>query len=135
MMSKTIQLDIVTPERVVYSEDVEMVVVPAIDGDLGVLPKHAPLITGLEIGKIRIKDQKEEIEVATSGGFMEVKPDHINILADTAEFPGEIDMERAEEARKRAKERLEQQSQKVNEIRAENALKRAINRIRLAKEE
>ncbi|SJZ47972.1 ATP synthase F1 subcomplex epsilon subunit [Selenihalanaerobacter shriftii] len=131
----TIQLDIVTPERVVYSEEVEMVVVPAMDGDLGILPKHAPLISGLNVGKIRFKNQGNETVVVTSGGFLEVKPDQVNVLADTAEFPDEIDIERAREAKQRAEKRLEQNSPDVNEIRAENALKRAINRMKVAKGE
>lgn len=132
MMAKTIQVDIVTPERVAYSEEVEMVIVPAIDGDLGVLPNHAPLITGLQIGEVRIKNNGEEIKIATSGGFVEVKPDQVNILADTAEFPEEIDVERAAAAKERAKKRLEEGGRDVNEVRAEAALNRAINRIKVA---
>ncbi|KXS45314.1 MAG: F-type H+-transporting ATPase subunit epsilon [Candidatus Frackibacter sp. T328-2] len=134
-MAKTIQLDVVTPERVLYSEDVDMVIVPAIDGDLGVLPKHAPLITGLQVGSIRIKNNGEELEISTSGGFVEVKPDQVNILADAAEFPSEIDLERAKEAKERAKKRLQQGGPSINEARAEAALERAINRIKVAKEE
>lgn len=134
-MAKTLQLDIVTPERVVYSEEVEMVIVPAIDGDLGVLPKHAPLITGLKVGAIRIKKNGEETKLATSGGFIEVKPDQVNVLADAAEFPGEIDIKRAKEAKERAKRRLEQGDAHINEIRAEGAINRAVNRIKVAKEE
>ncbi|ADL13701.1 F0F1 ATP synthase subunit epsilon [Acetohalobium arabaticum] len=129
-MANTVQVDILTSERTVYSDEVEMVIVPTIDGNLGFLPNHSPLITGLQIGQIRIKKDGEEIELATSGGFIEVKPDQINILADTAEFPEEIDIERAKRAKKRAKERLQKSDEaRINETRAESALQRAINRI------
>lgn len=134
-MAKTVQVDILTAERTVYSEEVEMVIVPAIDGELGVLPNHAPLVTGLDIGEIRIKKDGEEIELATSGGFMEVKPDQVNILADTAEFPDEIDVERAKNAKQRAKNRLQKDEPRINDTRAEAALQRAINRIDIAKGE
>lgn len=128
-MANTVQVDVLTSERTVYSEEVEMVIVPAIDGELGVLPNHAPLVTGLDIGKIRIKKDGEEIELVTSGGFMEVKPDQVNILADTAEFPEEIDVERAKKAKERAENRLQKDEDRVNTTRAEAALQRAINRI------
>ncbi|MGM0471025.1 MAG: F0F1 ATP synthase subunit epsilon [Bacillota bacterium] len=134
-MAKTVQVDILTAERVVYSEEVEMVIVPAIDGDLGILPNHAPLITGLDIGEIKIKQDGKEYEIATSGGFMEVNPDQINILADTAEFPDEIDVDRAKDAKERAERRLNSNDSKINAARADMALKRAINRIRVAKGE
>ncbi|MBM7622901.1 F0F1 ATP synthase subunit epsilon [Sporohalobacter salinus] len=131
-MANTVQVDILTAERTVYSEEVEMVIVPAIDGDLGVLPNHAPLVTGLDIGKIRIKKDGEEIKLATSGGFMEVKPDQVNILADTAEFPDEIDIKRAKDAKNRAENRLQKNKDRINDTRAEVALQRAINRIDVA---
>ncbi|MCK8824579.1 F0F1 ATP synthase subunit epsilon [Fuchsiella alkaliacetigena] len=134
-MAKTIQLDIATPERHVYNNEVEMVIVPAIDGDLGVLPNHAPLMTALKVGIIRVKVDGEEKLLASSGGFMEVKPDQVTILSEATEFPEEIDLERAREAKRRAKRRLEEDSQHINEARAEAALQRAINRIKLAKGE
>jgi F-type H+-transporting ATPase subunit epsilon len=89
-----IQLDIVAPERKVYSEQVEMVITRAANGDIGILPNHAPLVSPLEATIIRIKKDGNEEKIAISGGFLEVRPDKITILADTAEFPRDIDANR-----------------------------------------
>lgn len=126
-------LEIVTPERKVYEEEVEIVIVKGVMGELGILPNHIPLVTPLEIAPLiaRRGKGKDDI-VAVNGGFMEVRKDKVVILAETAELPGEIDPERAEEAKKRAEARL--QSAKKEEIdyhRAEIALKKAINRIKV----
>ena len=102
----TIHLEIVTAERQVYSEDVDIVIAPGIDGELGILPRHSPLLTVLKPGEIRVRKGGEESSIAVSGGFLEVLGNKVTILADTAEYAEEIDLERAEEALKRAQERV-----------------------------
>ncbi len=101
------QLEIVTAERRVYSEEVDMLVAPGIDGQLGILPNHAPLLTALQPGEIRVDKDGEENYMAVSGGFLEVLSNRVTILADTAERAEEIDIERAEAAVRRAEERIE----------------------------
>ncbi|GAG21047.1 unnamed protein product, partial [marine sediment metagenome] len=102
----SLKLDIVTAERVVYSDEADVVVAPGIDGQLGILPHHAPLMTTLQPGELRVRKGGEEFSLAISGGFLEVRPDRVIILADTAERAEEIDVSRAEEAKRRAEERL-----------------------------
>lgn len=127
-----IRLDIVTAERLVYSEDVDMVIAPGIEGQLGILPRHAPLLTALTYGELRVKRGDEEEIFAISGGFMEVQPDQVTVLSDTAERAEEIDLERAEAARRRAEEYLRTQIQdSVDFARAEAALRRSLTRIKV----
>lgn len=128
-----IRLDIVTAERMVYSDDVDMVVAPGAEGQLGVLPHHTPLMTTLLPGELRIKKGAEEVSLAISGGFLEVRPDRVIVLADAAERAEEIDVDRAEEARKRARERLSQQRELgIDGARAEAALRRSLARLKVA---
>jgi len=101
-----IRLDIVTAEQMVYSDEVDVVVAPGVEGQLGILPHHAPLMTMLQPGELLIRKGGEEFSLAVSGGFLEVRPDRIIVLADTAERAEEIDMARAEEAKRRAEEQL-----------------------------
>ena len=125
-----IRLDIVTAERAVYSEDVERVIAPGIEGQLGILPHHAPLMTTLQAGELLVKKEGEEISLVISGGFLEVRPDRVVVLADTAERAEEIDISRAEEAKRRAEQRLaEGHAQGVDEARCEAALRRALVRL------
>ncbi len=124
-----VKLDIITPERVVYSEPVDMVVARAIDGDIGIMPGHTPLVTALETSVLKIIEGEEEIPVPISDGFLEVKPEQVNVIVRTAELPEEIDVERAREARERAERRLREEKGRVDETRAEAALERAIARI------
>lgn len=98
------QFDIVTAERLVSSEEVQVIVAPGIDGELAILPHHAPLLTVLKPGEIRVVKDDEESFIATSGGFMEVMANKVTILADTAEREDEIDLKRAEEALQQAEE-------------------------------
>lgn len=129
-MASTIKLDVVTPERVVYSDDVNMIIARAMDGDLGVLANHAPLVTALKIGILRIKQNDRYSHIAISGGgFMEVTPEKITILADTAEKPGEIDPERARKAKERAEKRISAPREDIDITRAEAALRRATTRL------
>jgi F-type H+-transporting ATPase subunit epsilon len=128
-----LRLDIVTVERVVYSEDVDIVVAPGIEGQLGILPQHAPLLTALTYGELWVRQKNEEFSFAIGGGFMEVRPNRVTVLADTAERAEEIDLERAEAARRRAQERLHAQVEREEDFaRAEAALQRAATRIKVA---
>ena len=127
-----IRLDIVTVEKVVFSDDVDIVVAPGIEGELGILPHHAPLMTMLEPGEILARKAGEEFSMAASGGFIEVRPERVIILADYAERADEIDISRAEAAKKRAEERLAHPGAGIDAARAEAALKRALARIEVA---
>jgi F-type H+-transporting ATPase subunit epsilon len=131
----TIRLEVVTAERVVYADDVDMVIAPGIEGQLGILPRHAPLLTSLDYGELRIKKAgKEDESLAIGGGFMEVLPDRVTVLADSAERAEEIDLERAEAARRRAAERLKQRRvEDVDFARAEAALRRSLARLKVAR--
>ena len=102
----TMRLEIATAERLVYSDEVSVLVAPGVVGELAVLPHHAPLLTTLRTGEVRVVKEGEESSIAVSGGFMEVMSNKVTILADTAEYSEEIDVERAEEALKRAQERV-----------------------------
>ena len=104
-------LEIITAERSVYEGEVDMVIAPGLDGQLGILPRHAPLMTILKPGELTVKKSGEEdIYVAVSGGFMEVIGNRVSVLADACERSDEIDEQRAEEARRRAQESLSQLS-------------------------
>jgi F-type H+-transporting ATPase subunit epsilon len=128
----TINLDIVTAEQLVYSDDVDIVVAPGIDGELAVLPHHAPLMTMLQPGELRVRKGGEEIFMAITGGFLEVRPDRVTILADAAERAEDIDAARAEEAKRRAEERLSGKIAESDMARAEAALRRSLLRLRVA---
>ena len=128
----SVKLDVVTAERVVFSEDVDVIVAPGIDGQLGILPHHAPLMTMLEPGELRIRKGGEEFSLAVSGGFLEVRPDRVIVLADTAERAEEIDAARAEEAKRRAEEQLSLQLPQVDAARIEASLRRSMVRLKVA---
>jgi F-type H+-transporting ATPase subunit epsilon len=124
-----IKLEVVTAERIVYSDDVDTIVVPGREGELGILPHHAPLMTILTPGELMARKVGEEYRLAIGGGFLEVRPDRVIVLADSAERAEEIDIARAEAAKKRAEERLSHPSSEVDAARAEAALRRALARI------
>lgn len=127
----SIKLDIVTAERSVFSEEVDVVVAPGIEGQLGILPHHTPLMTTLQAGELLVRKGGEELFLAISGGFLEVRPDRIIVLADTAERSEEIDLARAEAAKRRAEERLRARPPEVDLARAEASLRRAIARLQV----
>ena len=102
----TFRLEIVTAERMIFSEDVSAVIAWGVEGQLAILPHHAPLMTMLQPGDLMIRKDKEEEYVVISGGFLEVRPDKVIILADACERADEIDIARAEEAKKRAQETM-----------------------------
>jgi F-type H+-transporting ATPase subunit epsilon len=133
MAEKKFTLEIVTPERIVLKEKVVSVVVPGSEGELGIMADHAPLMAELAIGVISIRYPDGQTDRgATSGGFMEVRENTVRILADAAERAEEIDKARAEEAKRRAEERIRSRQEDVDLARAEAALKRAIARLRVA---
>lgn len=128
-----IHLEIVTAERTVLTDDVDQVNAPGAAGRMGILPHHAPVLTSLVPGELTIIKGGERIPFAISGGFMEVLPDRVTILADTAERGDEIDEERAEAARRRAEELLRERRSEQDMILAEAQLRRAMIRIRVAR--
>ncbi|MFP4016533.1 MAG: F0F1 ATP synthase subunit epsilon [Halanaerobiales bacterium] len=129
-MPSTIKLEIVTPLDVVYSEDINILEAPAMDGLIGILPRHAPLVTGLKTGVLQITKGKEKIFIPISDGFMEVKPELINVIVRTAELPHEIDINRAKEAKERAERRLDENDKSHDFTRAQAALERAVARLK-----
>ena len=130
-----IKLDIVTIERIVFADDVDMVVAPGTEGMLGILPHHAPLMTGLKAGELVIKRRGvPDQSLAIGGGFMEVRPDKVTILADTAEHASEIDVARAEDARRSAEQLLKEKPADMAQYAAlEIALRRAEVRLKVAR--
>ena len=136
MMATRFQLEVVTPDRTVFSGEVVSLVAPAAAGYLGVLANHAPLLTGLGLGEARATDAEgRDVHFAVSGGFLQVADNHAIMLADAAERADEIDIARAEAARRRAQElRAERSRSDATFAVAEAALARAVNRLRIARE-
>ncbi|HCT95442.1 F0F1 ATP synthase subunit epsilon [Vagococcus sp.] len=132
-----LHVQIVTPQGMVYESDADFVVGRSADGDIGILPNHLPIIVPLEIDKFRVKrDDKNEDVIAVNGGVMEVRDNQVSILANSAELPSEIDIERAERAKSRAEVHLQRAKETHNvdsQRRAEVALSRALNRINVSK--
>jgi F-type H+-transporting ATPase subunit epsilon len=125
-------LEIVTAERVVLADEVDQVNAPTKDGRVGILPRHEPLLTVLDLGELDIIKDGVRTPFAISGGFMEVLPNRVTILADTAERADEIDEARAEEARRRAEEQIAQRRSDQDLALAEAELRRAIIRMKVA---
>jgi len=126
---QTILLEIVTPVRKVFAEPVNSIVIPGHDGYFGILPRHTPLLAEVRIGDIKVQQGSKTLHFATSGGVVEVLPDRVKILAESAEEASTIDVERAEAARERARQRLAEGRKKWDVVRAEAALARATNRL------
>jgi len=129
----TMRLEITTAEREVYADDVEMLVAPGIDGELGILPHHAPLMTALQPGEIMIRKEGVETYLAVSGGFLEVMGNLVTILADACEPSDEIDEERAQEAMQEAQRRLDSRDADLDLEQALVAVKRAGSRLKVAR--
>ncbi len=126
-----LKVEIVTAERLVYSEEgVDGLTVPGVEGELGVLTLHAPLLTMIQPGMMRIRKGDDEIEMAITGGFIEVRDNRVTILADAAERAEEIDVVRAEEARRQAQRRLEEREGEVDLARVQAELAQALARIK-----
>ena len=129
----TFQLDIVSAERHVSSDQVDLLVAPGVEGEMAILPSHARLLTVLKPGEIRVVKDGEDNFIAVSGGFMEVMPEKVTILADTAERLDEIDIERAEAALKAAQERIASAPVNMDLHRALASLRRSQARIKVAR--
>ncbi|WP_422124003.1 F0F1 ATP synthase subunit epsilon [Planococcus sp. X10-3] len=126
---KTITVNIVTPDGPVYDSEVSMVIAVTASGEMGVLPGHIPTVAPLGIGAVRLKTDNSTELVAVSGGFLEIRPEKVTILAQSAERAVDIDVARARESAKRAESLLQAKKDEVDFKRAELALKRAMNRI------
>ena len=131
-MAETFQLEIVTPDRLLVSEPASEAQIPGSNGYLGILPGHAPLITELSVGEITYKSGGKTERIAVAWGFAEVLPDKVTVIADTAELASEIDVQRAQESKKRAEERLRETTTETDFERAAIALQRAENRLKTA---
>ena len=128
----TLHVEIVTAEHELYNGEANLVSAPGSEGRLGILPRHAALLTTLAPGALRIVLNGAEEPLFVSGGFLEVSDDNVTVLADTAEHAEEIDQARAEEARRRAQERLAEAQSNVERAELQSALERAIARLRVA---
>lgn len=126
-------MSVVTPDGPVLEDSFEMVSCKAESGELGILPGHIPLVAPLTISAVRLKGERPQ-RIAVSGGFLEVRPDKVTILAQSAEKPENIDVERARKARERAERRLQAKKDEIDFRRAEFALKRALNRLDVVEE-
>lgn len=126
-------LEIITGEQLLLrEEEIDEVVAPGSLGELGILPSHAPLVTSLQAGSLRVKRAGDEDDFFVSGGFLEIRDNHVKVLADAAERGAEIDLERAESARQRAEDRLRGEAT-VDRVRAEVALRRSLMRLKVAR--
>ena len=127
-----LQLEVVTPERKVLSESVDMVTVPGLGGELGILPGHTPLLATLQVGELWYRQGQEKHYLSIAFGFVEVQPDRVTILARLAERAEDIDVERAEEARRRAEQRLSQSASDFDYERARVALTKSLMRLQVS---
>ena len=135
MADNTFMLEIVTPEEILYKEEVQFMVAPAVEGEFGVLKNHAPLVATLKIGVLRYQDPAgNEFQIAISGGFVEVVDNVARVLAETAENGRDIDILRAKAAKDRAERRISQRDDNINHSRAKLALQRSIARLKAAGE-
>jgi len=129
-----ISFELVTPERIVFSDDaVDMVIAPGADGQLGILPNHAPLLAALGIGELLIRKGAEEESFAVHGGFVEVLANKVIVMASVAERATEIDVARAEEARERAERREREEPEGLDLARLQAALRRSRVRLKVAR--
>ena len=131
--NKIFQLRIITPDRLFYEGEAEMVEFNTTEGQIGVLPGHIPMTVILKPGILKIYEPENEKEAALHAGFAEILSDKITILAEIVEWPEEIDVQRAESARERAEERLRTQAPDIDVMRAEIALQKALTRISVLK--
>lgn len=127
-----LRLDIVTPDKVVLNAEVDYVGAEGVDGQFGLLPQHAPMLSALKVGDLYYRQGNETHWVFVSGGFAQISDNKVTILAESAELASDIDVERAQEAKARAEKYLENPTPDVDLIRAEQALQRAVARLRVA---
>ena len=127
-----LRLDIVTPDKVVLNAEVDYVGACGVDGQFGLMPQHAPMLSALKVGDLYYRQGSETRWVFVSGGFAQISDNKVTILAESAELAADIDLDRAEQAKARAEKRLADPKPDVDAARAELALKRAVTRIRVA---
>ena len=128
-----LMLEIVTPERLAFSDEVDAVTCPGIEGELGILPHHAPLVTTLGVGELRIRKGGDEEFFAIAGGFLQVRPDRVVVMAETADMASEIDVAKAADARREAERALAEGFEEPADLaRARATLQRALLRIQVA---
>jgi F-type H+-transporting ATPase subunit epsilon len=133
MYEKAFQLEIITPSKIVFKDEATSLTAPGVMGGFQILYDHAPFLSALEVGEIKVKERNgTDTRYATSGGFVEVKRNHVVVLADSVERASEIDVERARASKNRAEERLRETKEKIDVARAEASLARAINRLRIS---
>jgi len=135
-MNKKLKFKIITPEREVFSDEIDQVSLMTTDGEITILPEHIPLVSILQSGELKYKKDGKEVLLAVSGGFVEVKDDNsVYILADTAEMAGEIDVDRAKEAIDRAKKTMEEirNEEEIDFTALKADLQRAMNRLKIGK--
>lgn len=133
MAENTFMLEVVTPEQILFKDEVQFLVAPAVEGELGILRNHAPMVAALKIGVLRYKDVDGNTKrMALSGGFIEVIDNAARVLAETAEHGDEIDILRAKSSKERAEKRLAESDENINFTRAQLSLQRAIARLKAA---
>lgn len=133
MAENTFMLEVVTPEQILFKDEVQFLVAPAVEGELGILRNHAPMVAALKIGVLRYKDVDGNTKrMALSGGFIEVIDNTARVLAETAEHGDEIDILRAKSSKERAEKRLAESDENINFTRAQLSLQRAIARLKAA---
>lgn len=126
----TFFLEVITPERNFYSGEAECVIFKSVDGEMGILAKHAPTVTTVNVGPLKIKTDSKWIEAVVTDGFAKIMPDKVVIMTDTAEYPEEIDINRAKAAKQRAEERMQKQLSQLEYMRSKTALARAMARLK-----
>lgn len=131
-MASTFRLQIVTPSRTFYDDEVEMAIVRTVEGDVGIKKDHMLMVSPLKIGRIKIKKDGKTREAAISEGFVQVEAEYTRIITDSAEWPEEIDINRAQEAKERAERRLATKKSDIDKVRAEISLRKALNRLDVA---
>ncbi len=132
-MAKTFKFEVVTPEKVFYSDDVDMVVFNRSDGEMGVLADHMPMVVAMDIGELKITKGNEVLVAAVADGFVEITDSGVTAIVDSAEWPEDIDVERANRAMKNAEEKLkEYKNNKKMEVLLKASIQRARNRIKIA---
>jgi F-type H+-transporting ATPase subunit epsilon len=134
-MADKLNLEVITPERLVLREEVDEVVAPGLTGELGILPDHTPLISQLKTGVLSYRQGNQNRRMHVSGGFIEVSSDSVSVLSDVAEKPEEIDINRAQRAKERAERRLASRGDDIDFNRAELKLQRAMIRIQVGSRE
>jgi len=132
-MAELFHLDILIPERIFFSDNVETVNVKTPGGEIGILSGHMPLVAAIDVGPIRIKKDGEWLEAFLSGGYIEILQNSVTIIADTAEWPWEIDINRAKAAEERAREKLRSKLSRMEYLQSQAALQRALSRLRVTR--